>query len=164
MGFTKAAWDNPVEGPRRRWRNLEFYALNGLVAIHFRPKRNHHGVAILGDFKADEEVFVVLSPEELKRRAEDIAHTGKMYKWTAFTPADFAEANKYLRLAQALMETYHEAKRQGDPFDDKVADFWRRHRGKNYVMIDGRKVRLSLGEEVRRRFNESNHGRPGKSS
>ena len=125
----KAAWDNPVEGPVRKFRNMEFFAMNGLIGVYHHPP-------------GGEEEFVVLRPEEWRRRAEANARQAKRML-ASMDLTLMIEGRKVMQFAQDMMETYKEAKRQGDPFDPKVQDWLSTHRTKSYVTLsNGRRVKV----------------------
>lgn len=116
-------------GPARRYKDLVFWACEGLVVCQDeRP-----GYKGKGDYK-------VIKPNELKDRITNIVDSTRRVHKGADAPRWQKQRNREeVALLQGVDACVEEAKRMGDPSSPAVQAFWSRHRpgSKSTISLKG---------------------------
>lgn len=108
-------------GPIRRFRQLVWYACEGLIALH--------------DEGDAQETFRVMTPSEFKERGKAIENFAKKVPRTGATAWQRQESQEMLKAAALMDESIKEATEMGDPSDPKVQAFWARHRRNSTISM-----------------------------
>lgn len=108
-------------GPIRRFRQMVWFACEGLIALY--------------DERKPAEDYTVVTPDEFLERAAALNAFGKKEgrhdgpKWMR------QESRQNIQAAADMHESVKEAKQMGDPSDPEVQAFWSRHRRSNTVSM-----------------------------
>lgn len=118
----KPAWVDPRCGKKYRFRNLAFYACEGLIVLINERNGN----------------YLVVRPDEFRERVVALyAYARKMRGSLLGHERD--EWRDINRLREDALACIQEAKDMGDPSDPAVAEYWRKH-------VAGRKNSISLAQ------------------
>jgi hypothetical protein len=103
-------------GPVRTYKQLKFFACEGLIVLH--------------DERLPQEDYNVILPDDFTTRAVELGNLARRCMATNSQKSLREEGKIYLEGAQAMVDTAKEAKDMGDPSDPQVRAFWERHRNK----------------------------------
>lgn len=123
----KPAWALTARtGPVRKYKDLSFFACEGLIAVHDDRDGS----------------YTAVTPDDFTKRVEMLEKKSKKAKADCeLTPSQRQYRRSVVQFAADMTEAVKEAKYMGDPSDPQVMAFWQRQR-KNST------VRLSAGSDA----------------
>lgn len=107
------------EGRRRYFRNLTFWACEGLVAL----------------IDNRDNSYSVILPDDFALRADTLQAMAGTRRATASCAAHRDIYRDMLKAVLGMREVIREAKAMGDPSSPDVSAFWRRHRPKREYSV-----------------------------
>jgi hypothetical protein len=123
---SKPAWSvGARQGNLRRYKQLVFFACEGLIALHDEREKAAN----------EDDTYTVLTPDDFEYRANGIGDFANKVR-SSDKPWQRQEGREMRQAANDMLAAVKEARFMGDPNDPQVQAFWARARRNSSVVCN----------------------------